>query len=1422
MKTYIKLVFFAFLSSFIVNAYSQAPTFIAAADLTYRFNGSFKYLVTLDVFAECGSQFGNLDSWQQYDIVVSSKSQNTSFIIKVVKSDANKEGEIVRIFCEDQPTICEESNGDRGLKKYKFTGNVDLSTLPRANDWILSWQFPARSFELNNTLLNVDLENYYVDALINTEVSGINSSPRFSNNPIIKSCVGELENYNLGATDTDGDNLTYSIQSPRTSADDEIFYGNGFSALQPVSTSQNIQLSQEGTLSITPNSPNQSGITDVMIEERRDGVLIGRVRRGIHIVTFDCENERPVFTGWNDSGDTLLNICVGDTLTRGSINPEVRPFGFIRGTDQDGDDVFFKNITVTKNGLNANLPFSLSGVGDTTALFINKNTFSADTGTYVIEITLEDKGCPTSRAITQKFYLKINPIPDFSLGKSHIFACNTPELINPVITSPNGPFSYEWTNFTTANIVVQEDGDHIIQGDLLSTDPSFLASKTGQYALKVTDAIGCYKIDSLILRESLFANYVWDTFCFGLPTYTYNTSIAIESEIVDARWTFIDDNQTFNLQGDTVIHTFSDSISYDVRLIVENNLGCTDTIVQTIQICANKTPSFVIAGHCSNTDRPITALDPKGIEFIDITNYKFGCGPIGGRLIIVDSTGTKGNVIFDSIPGRIDTLPNNFPRKHISVLDSGFYHAFWIIESEAHCIDTAYQTFTVDPRPQIDLLTDRFFSINCDNPDTVLTAIVNPNNQGTPPLLYNTSPFDVNDTLKIDARETGTYLFNVLDDLGCRYKDSVVIQFTVQADFVYDTVCSLGDVMQFTDSSTGAFPIVSWKWNFGDNTMSNLQNPGHIYNTAQDFLVELLATDSTGCTASKKIEVINTFPVDTFYITPDLTTQSICLADLVRGFTAFPNPTTGSHIDTIYWNFGDGTEATYAGQTIDLGYEETHIFRELDTLNITNYVIYNKNPFFPDRYCRIDNELDAPIELSPEFNGAIADNRTCFGDSAVFIFERTINDSIPVTSYSWSITPAATFNPIETSTDSVPVILIDERFNTNINYRVNLRVRDVNNCVKDLVKDFTIDSVTKVNIAFENGCPNEEIDFTLTAPDSWARTQPFTYFFLDRGIDKIIVDTTSFRPAASTLELIQTGYTFGRSGEIPIRVVVLKNAFVNKECRSITDTTITLYEAPKINFFADTVCAGYEMTQFTNLTTIDGDFEIESYNWDFGDSTTSEEENPSHIFKIGGPQRVTLTAVSDSGCASSATQDTIYVKYQPIAKFFIEPTIPEANIPLFLIDDSDPGATGSLVDSWYIMGDGSDTIFEFDPVHTYDEIEVYFVDHAVSNTEGCWDTTTVRTDLNVYLDLPNAFSPNSDFNNDELGLIHKSIRELQEFKIYNRWGELVFDGNNDLNATWDGTYNGKEQPVGVFVAHIKALGAYGKLFNFKKNVTLIR
>lgn len=86
--------------------------------------------------------------------------------------------------------------------------------------------------------------------------------------------------------------------------------------------------------------------------------------------------------------------------------------------------------------------------------------------------------------------------------------------------------------------------------------------------------------------------------------------------------------------------------------------------------------------------------------------------------------------------------------------------------------------------------------------------------------------------------------------------------------------------------------------------------------------------------------------------------------------------------------------------------------------------------------------------------------------------------------------------------------------------------------------------------------------------------------------------------------------------------------------------------------------------------------------------------------------------------------------------------------------------------------------------------------------------------------VPNTFTPNNDGNNDLLFVRGRAVREL-EFKVFDRWGEKVFE-TNDQKIGWDGTYKGKPVDPAVFVYHLTVFCVDGQRFFTKGNVTVVR
>ncbi len=135
--------------------------------------------------------------------------------------------------------------------------------------------------------------------------------------------------------------------------------------------------------------------------------------------------------------------------------------------------------------------------------------------------------------------------------------------------------------------------------------------------------------------------------------------------------------------------------------------------------------------------------------------------------------------------------------------------------------------------------------------------------------------------------------------------------------------------------------------------------------------------------------------------------------------------------------------------------------------------------------------------------------------------------------------------------------------------------------------------------------------------------------------------------------------------------------------------------------------------------------------------------------------------------------------------------------------------------------EGLDNPFVSDPVATPDVNTIYIATGITEN--GCVAKDSVYFHVNednVY-GIPNAFTPGTGTNN-EFKILIDGIAKLNYFRIFNRWGVMVFETKN-ISEGWDGTYKGEPQPFGVYVYDIQAVSSLtGKIRNMRGNVTLLR
>ena len=117
----------------------------------------------------------------------------------------------------------------------------------------------------------------------------------------------------------------------------------------------------------------------------------------------------------------------------------------------------------------------------------------------------------------------------------------------------------------------------------------------------------------------------------------------------------------------------------------------------------------------------------------------------------------------------------------------------------------------------------------------------------------------------------------------------------------------------------------------------------------------------------------------------------------------------------------------------------------------------------------------------------------------------------------------------------------------------------------------------------------------------------------------------------------------------------------------------------------------------------------------------------------------------------------------------------------------------------------------------------------VLSDHGCKASDSVTILLycdNSQVFIPNAFTPNGDGENDVFYPRGIGVKMIKTFRIYNRWGELLFERANitlnDASNAWDGSYKGGDPKPDVYVYIMEALCYTGEDITIKGDVTIIR
>ncbi|MBL0130444.1 MAG: gliding motility-associated C-terminal domain-containing protein [Chitinophagaceae bacterium] len=198
----------------------------------------------------------------------------------------------------------------------------------------------------------------------------------------------------------------------------------------------------------------------------------------------------------------------------------------------------------------------------------------------------------------------------------------------------------------------------------------------------------------------------------------------------------------------------------------------------------------------------------------------------------------------------------------------------------------------------------------------------------------------------------------------------------------------------------------------------------------------------------------------------------------------------------------------------------------------------------------------------------------------------------------------------------------------------------------------------------------------------------------------------------------------------------------------------------------------------------------------------------------------TLSIISDVNGCNSLVTDNVIVDVTPPIKVT---TFPYDTIG-YPMDQFQLNATSLATNYSWTPTTGLSNSTIPNPVVTIGNIGDDVVYQVTASTNaGCKGEGYVR--IRVYkgpdIYVPSAFTPNGDGKNDKFYPFPVGIKAISYFRVFNRWGQLVFSTVR-LNDGWDGKIGGTDQPSGTYVWMAQAITKDNKMITKKGTVTLIR
>lgn len=877
--------------------------------------------------------------------------------------------------------------------------------------------------------------------------------------------------------------------------------------------------------------------------------------------------------------------------------------------------------------------------------------------------------------------------------------------------------------------------------------------------------------------------------------------------------------------------------TYVVRLVAISNFGCPDTLTKTVTVHPKPKAGFIQSD---------TALCSPALVTFTNTSFPYDFGNISNM-----------NFHWDFGNGITSNKQDTSILFKAAQFNDTVYTITLIAYSFYGCADTITSTVRVYPSPingftENGLVACRPFNTTFTNNSLNASTYFWDFGDGTTSTLQHP-----NHTYQGRPLMDTTYQIKMvgMSDKGCPgdtvYKTMLIRQYPI-ADFQASPDSGCGPLhVQFLNNSLGA---VSYLWDFGDGTFSNIINPAHTYVNNTTYSVKLIATNIYGCTDTASGTVyVSPFPGVSFsHVISD------GCAPLQVDFVNGSNGTVRQ-----LWDFGDGTTDTLFN--VSHVYTNSTPVTQSYTVKLTGWNLAGCSQ-------TVSSKVDVYPLPKPDFNYVRPYSCT---KATVDFYDLSINAA----KYLWQ------FGDGDTSTLPNPSHDYKTSNFFDTTYNVKLIITSAMGCIDSVVKPVIVKPIVKSN--FRAAPIKRCVPVTVTFTDSSIYAASLFWDFGDGTYTTLQNPQHTYsQPGLYTVKLIAIGYngcrdTLVRTNYIEAVEVPLAGFTANPIKQSLPTSTVTFTDEtvsslpityawdfgdgnsssqqnPKHTFVdsgtynvklrvdngfcvdeivrpvridplaptaifevsTDSGCAELPV-QFTNKSTFGN-----SYKWQFGDGSVSFDKDPMHIYRSPGVYSVMLTAYGLSGIDDTVMLNLIHVFPRPVADFKAVPLT--AYLPSGVINFINLSRGADFYEWLFTNTRDFSTVSSTDenPGMVFTSDGVYDARLISKNSAGCSDTLLLKQYVTVIgggsIFVPNAFTPNFDNVNDVFRPVTTGVLPNDyELKIFNRWGQLIFE-SHDPTIGWDGSYNGQACQTEAYLWMIKGRYIDDKEFNEHGSVLLMR